>query len=80
MKKEALALHKKHVGKLAICSKVPLRSAEDLSLSYTPGVAAVAEKIAETKDPYPYTMKSNAVAIVSDGSAVLGSHSLSACW
>lgn len=70
---ESLAAHEKHRGKLEIRSKVPLRTRKDLALFYTPGVGAVAAAIA--KDPmlaYKYTIKSNTVAIVSDGSAVLG--------
>ena len=69
----SLALHRQKKGKLAVCSKVPLKGREDLSVAYTPGVAAVSMAIA--KDPalmYELTPKGNSVAIVSDGSAVLG--------
>lgn len=70
---ESVALHKKLKGKLEIRSKVKLENRHDLSLAYTPGVAEVSRQVA--KDPrkaYDLTMKSNSVAIVSDGSAVLG--------
>jgi malate dehydrogenase (oxaloacetate-decarboxylating) len=71
--KEALALHEKLKGKLSIKSKVSLQSKEDLSLAYTPGVAEPCRRIAEDKDSvYTYTMKSNLIAVVSDGTAVLG--------
>jgi malate dehydrogenase (oxaloacetate-decarboxylating) len=71
--KEALALHAKHQGKLEIRSKVPLKNKHDLSLAYTPGVAEVCREIAKDKDlAYRYTMKANTIAIVTDGSAVLG--------
>jgi malate dehydrogenase (oxaloacetate-decarboxylating) len=71
--KEALALHEKNKGKLGIRSKVPLRTKHDLSLAYTPGVAEVCRQIAKDKDlAYRYTMKANTIAIVTDGSAVLG--------
>ncbi len=73
IKKESLDLHKKKNGKLAIKAKVRIKSREDLTLAYTPGVAAVSEAIAKDKNLiYDYTMKSNSVAVVSDGSAVLG--------
>jgi len=71
--KEALALHKEKQGKLGIRSKVPLKTKHDLSLAYTPGVAEVCREIAKDKDlAYKYTMKANTIAIVTDGSAVLG--------
>ncbi|MDD1699399.1 MAG: NADP-dependent malic enzyme [Methanoregula sp.] len=71
--KEALALHAKHRGKLEIRSKVPIRNKHDLSLAYTPGVAEVCREIAKDRNlAYRYTMKANTIAIVSDGSAVLG--------
>ncbi|MBI4896119.1 MAG: NADP-dependent malic enzyme [Candidatus Aenigmarchaeota archaeon] len=70
---ESLQLHKEHTGKIAICGKVPLETRKDLSLAYTPGVAAACREIAKNKDDvYTYTFKGNAVAVVSDGSAVLG--------
>src|SRR3989338_486428 len=73
LKEEALKLHKEHKGKLATISKVKVQSKEDLSLVYTPGVAEVCREIAANKSSvYDYTMKSNSVAVVTDGSAVLG--------
>ncbi len=69
----SLALHKKHSGKIEIKGKIPVRNKEDLSLAYTPGVGQVCLEI--FKDPkkvYDYTIKKNMVAVVSDGSAVLG--------
>lgn len=69
----ALALHEKHRGKLSIASKIPLESYQDLSVAYTPGVAEPCRKIFENPDDvYRYTVKGNFVAVVSDGSAVLG--------
>jgi malate dehydrogenase (oxaloacetate-decarboxylating) len=71
--KDALALHAKHHGKLEIRSKVPLNNKHDLSVAYTPGVAEVCREIAKDKNlAYKYTMKANTIAIVTDGSAVLG--------
>lgn len=70
---KALELHKEWNGKLETVSKSPVKSREDLSLAYTPGVAEPCKVIAEDKDAaYIYTMKANTVAVVSDGSAVLG--------
>lgn len=70
---EALQAHEKYVGKLEVNSKVPLKNAHDMSLFYTPGVAAPCLAIAKDKDlAYKYTSKANTVAVVSDGSAVLG--------
>lgn len=70
---KALMLHKKWNGKLETVSKTPVKSREDLSLAYTPGVAEPCKVIAEDKEAaYQYTMKANTVAVVSDGSAVLG--------
>lgn len=71
--KDALALHANHHGKLEIRSKIPLVTKHDLSSAYTPGVAEVCRQIAKDKNlAYAYTMKANTVAIVTDGSAVLG--------
>ena len=70
---DSIKLHKKHGGKLEIKSKVLLKNKKDLSLAYTPGVAGVCEAIA--KDPKlasQYTIKKNTVAIITDGSAILG--------
>ena len=73
IKKEALELHEKLKGKLEIKSKIDVKSKEDLSLVYTPGVAEVSLKIAENKEKiYDYTIKGNSVAVISDGSSVLG--------
>jgi len=70
---EALALHAAHKGKLEIRSKVPLKTKHDLSLAYTPGVAEVCREIAKDRNlAYKYTLKANTIAIVTDGSAVLG--------
>ncbi|MEE1248741.1 MAG: NADP-dependent malic enzyme [Lachnospiraceae bacterium] len=72
-KEKALQLHEKWNGKLETVSKTPVKTREDLALCYTPGVAEPCKVIA--KDPsaaYTYTMKANTVAVVSDGSAVLG--------
>ncbi|WP_419789605.1 NAD(P)-dependent malic enzyme [Selenomonas ruminantium] len=69
----ALKLHKEHQGKLAITSKVPLTSREDLTLAYSPGVAAPCLAIKEDKrKAYDYTSKGNMVGVVTNGSAVLG--------
>lgn len=71
--KESLVLHERTKGKLEVRSKVPLKTRHDLSLAYTPGVAAVCREIARDKNlAYRYTMKANTIAIVTDGSAVLG--------
>lgn len=75
----AIRMHKTNKGKLSIVSKVNLNSKEDLSLAYTPGVAAVCNEI--FKDPssvFESTLKSNTIAIVSDGSAILGLGNLGA--
>ncbi len=70
---QSLQLHKQLRGKWEIHSRVPLKSRDDLSRAYTPGVAAVCEAIAiNPAAAYEMTMKGNSVAIVSDGSAVLG--------
>ncbi len=70
---EAIELHGKSRGKLEVKSKVPLKTRRDLSLFYTPGVAAVSAAISKDKSlAYKYTIKHNSVAVVSDGSAVLG--------
>lgn len=70
---KALELHRQWQGKLETVSKTPVKSREDLSLAYTPGVAEPCKVIAKDKEAaYTYTWKSNTVAVVSDGSAVLG--------
>ncbi|MCG0275746.1 MAG: NAD-dependent malic enzyme [Thermosediminibacteraceae bacterium] len=73
LSEEALKLHEKYAGKIEISSKVPLGDIKDLSLAYTPGVAEPCKKIKE--DPslvYKYSCKGRTVAVVTDGSAVLG--------
>lgn len=73
IQEKALELHEKWNGKLETVSKTPVKSREDLSLAYTPGVAEPCKVIAKDKEAaYRYTMKANTVAVVSDGSAVLG--------
>ncbi len=70
---KALKLHEEWNGKLETVSKTPVKSREDLSLAYTPGVAEPCKVIAKNPEAaYTYTMKSNTVAVISDGSAVLG--------
>ncbi len=70
---KALLMHEKWNGKLEIVSKSPVKSREDLAIAYTPGVAEPCKVIAQDKEAaYKYTMKANTVAVVSDGSAVLG--------
>lgn len=69
----ALELHEKNQGKIQVTSKITLSTKEDLSTAYTPGVAEPCRKIADNpKDVYKYTAKGNLVAVISDGSAVLG--------
>ena len=71
--KESLKLHKKHKGKISVVSKLPAKTKDDLSLAYSPGVAQPCLEIAKNPEKvYDYTIKGNTVAIVSDGSAVLG--------
>lgn len=70
---QALKLHKKLRGKLEIVSKIKIKNKKDLSLIYTPGVAAVSTYVSQNKDELSdYTMKGNLVGVISDGSAVLG--------
>lgn len=70
---KALKLHEQWQGKLETLSKARVRTREDLALAYTPGVAEPCKVIAENKEAaYTYTIKANTVAVVSDGSAVLG--------
>lgn len=72
-RREAIRLHERLRGKLTVQSKVALKTKDDLSLAYTPGVAEPCGQIAEEKSlVYKYTMKSNFIAVVSDGTAVLG--------
>lgn len=73
LRDRALELHRAHRGKISVQSKVPLRNKDDLSLAYTPGVAEPCREIQRKQDlAYEYTSKGNLVAIVTDGSAVLG--------
>jgi malate dehydrogenase (oxaloacetate-decarboxylating) len=77
--KEALELHALHHGKIGLATKVPMSNRDDLSRAYTPGVAEVCKEIA--RDPSlarEYTLKRNTVAIISDGSAILGLGNLGA--
>lgn len=73
LREEALKLHRENKGKIKIESKVPVNNAKDLSLAYTPGVAEPCLEIKNNVDSvYEYTNKGNLVAVVTDGSAVLG--------
>lgn len=70
---KALQLHEEWKGKFETTPKMSIKTREDLALAYTPGVAEPCKVIAEDKDAaYKYTIKSNTIAVVSDGSAVLG--------
>ena len=70
---ESLKVHEKFKGKLTVKSRVAVNDKEDLSIAYTPGVAEPCRKIAENKnDVFKYTIKGHTVAVVSDGTAVLG--------
>ena len=70
---KSLELHEKNIGKIEVVSKVKVTNREELSLAYSPGVAEPCKKIAENQeDVYKYTSKGNMVAVVTDGSAVLG--------
>ena len=69
----SLKMHEKHKGKVEVVSKVAVKNRDDLSTAYTPGVAEPCRKIRDNKaDVYKYTCKGNMVAVVSDGTAVLG--------
>jgi len=73
IQEESLALHEKLSGKLEVRSKVPLETKKDFSLAYTPGVAEPCRRIhANKEDVYKYTIKKNCVAVISNGTAVLG--------
>lgn len=73
LREEALHMHRINKGKLETTTKVPVRNAVDLSLAYSPGVAEPCKEIYEKPETvYDYTMKGNTVAVVSDGTAVLG--------
>ncbi len=70
---EALKFHRDHQGKLGICNKVPLENGYDLSLAYTPGVAEPCKEIHADRDlSFEYTCRGNMVAVVTDGTRVLG--------
>ncbi|MDD5770351.1 MAG: NADP-dependent malic enzyme [Candidatus Gracilibacteria bacterium] len=70
---ESLKKHKKYSGKLETVSKVPLENRDDLSTYYSPGVAEPCREIAKDKSKvYDYTLKANTIAVISDGTAVLG--------
>jgi len=70
---QSIELHKKYKGKLETKLKVPLENKHDLSLAYTPGMAEVSKQVAQDKSKvFEYTNRANTVAVVSDGSAVLG--------
>src|SRR3989338_5496831 len=71
--KESIALHKKNRGKIEIRAKIKLETKEDLSLAYTPGVAAVSSAIGKNKKlSWELTNRANQIAIVTDGTAILG--------
>ena len=71
--KMALALHKEKRGKISVESKVEVKTKEDLSIAYTPGVAEPCRAIHQNQElVYEYTSKWNMVAVVTDGTAVLG--------
>ena len=73
LREEALKLHKDNKGKIEVVSKVKVENAKDLSLAYTPGVAEPCKEIHKNPELiYDYTNKGNMVAVVTDGSAVLG--------
>lgn len=73
LKEEALKAHSQHKGKIKVESKIEVKDKDDLSIAYTPGVAEPCKEIDRDIDKvYEYTAKGNLVAIVSDGSAVLG--------
>ena len=70
--KELAIEQAKNLGKLEVCPKVPIETKADLGIAYTPGVAAVSSAIHEKERAYELTTKKNTVAVISDGSAVLG--------
>lgn len=73
LREKSLNMHQEHKGKLSVQSKVPVNNAYDLSLAYSPGVAEPCREIhTKPETVYEYTMKGNSVAVVSDGTAVLG--------
>jgi len=73
LKKRSLELHEKYAGKISVESKIPVKTKDDLSLAYSPGVAEPCLEIKKDQNNiYKYTSKGNMVAVISDGSAVLG--------
>ena len=77
--KESLKIHKKHKGKIELSLKFPIVNKLDLSLAYSPGVAEISRQIfRDPKSVSTYTIKSNTVAVISDGSAILGLGNLGA--
>lgn len=73
LREAALQMHRENKGKIAVSGKVSVRNGEDLSLAYSPGVAEPCKEIAQDKTKvYEYTNRGNTVAVVSDGTAVLG--------
>lgn len=73
LRDDALYMHKEKQGKLGVYAKVKVTNKEELSLAYSPGVAEPCKDIHEdVRKVYDYTMKSNAVAVITDGTAVLG--------
>lgn len=73
LRDEALKLHKDHLGKIEVISKVPVSTSKDLTLAYTPGVAEPCKEIKQNRERvYDYTSKGNMIAIVTDGTRVLG--------
>ncbi|MDU5950324.1 MAG: malic enzyme-like NAD(P)-binding protein, partial [Paenibacillus macerans] len=73
IREEALQAHRVSNGKLQIAAKIPLNNKHDLALAYTPGVAEPCKEIAKDKEKaYEYTIKGNTVAILTNGTAVLG--------
>ena len=73
LKELAIKMHYEHKGKIEVISKVPVKDSQDLSIAYTPGVAEPCKEInRELEKVYDYTAKGNLVAVVTDGSAVLG--------
>ncbi len=73
IKERSLKLHEENKGKISVISKIKIENSDDLSLAYSPGVAEPCLKIKDNQeDIYKYTNKGNMIAIVTDGSAVLG--------
>jgi malate dehydrogenase (oxaloacetate-decarboxylating) len=73
LRDRALQMHREKQGKLEVKAKVAIKNEDDLSLAYSPGVAEPCKEIYEDRNKvYEYTMKGNTIAVVSDGSAVLG--------